>query len=209
MCSCLGKGWWKQQQKKVKGSGAGRAKTRGRRGQNAGVSLSLGFHRAQWKSSLFLFQPALTIADKAFLAGWSVSVVLTSMRQCWSMRIHRQHGFAVQLLHTPCAAVTLKGYFSEQSQLSCRLVGFNDRNPLDDCYCWAHDMVETVCWSCLIAEDLVTAERLCVSVAIADTLLSRHLVPQQPRCFLWPGAHVLLVCGFLMCPDLGQVVGVL
>lgn len=68
-----------------------------------------------------------------------------------------------------------------------------------------------MCWSCLVAKELVTAERLRVSVAvaIADTLRSRHLVPQQHRCFLWPGANVLLLCGFLICPNSGQMVGVL
>lgn len=70
-------------------------------------------------------------------------------------------------------------------------------------------VVEVVHWSCLVAKELVTAVRLGVPVAIADTLSSRHLVPQQPRCFLWPGAKVLLVCGFLICPNSGQMVGVL
>lgn len=41
------------------------------RRQNPEMSLSLGFYGGQWKSSLFLFQTALTIA---FLAGWSISV---------------------------------------------------------------------------------------------------------------------------------------
>lgn len=52
-----------------------------RRGQNSGMSLCLCFCRGQWKSSLFLSQLALTIVGKAFLAGWSVSVVPASMRQ--------------------------------------------------------------------------------------------------------------------------------
>lgn len=64
----------------------------GRRGQNSGMSLCLGFCRGQWKSSLFLSQPALTIVEKAFLAGWSVSVVSASMRQGFSFSVGLQPG---------------------------------------------------------------------------------------------------------------------
>lgn len=74
----------------------------GRRGQNSGMSLCLDFCRGQWKSSLFLSQPAVTIVGKAFLAGWSVSVVPASMRQDFSFKMDLQpigstgeHGFAL------------------------------------------------------------------------------------------------------------------
>lgn len=62
----------------------------GRRGQNSGMSLCLGFCRGQWKSSLFLSQPALTIVGKS----------LPCRLECLcGLRIHEaglffQHGFA-------------------------------------------------------------------------------------------------------------------
>lgn len=38
-------------------------------------------------------------------------------------------------------------------------------------------VVELVCWPCLVAKELVGAERFCVPVATAD-IQEQHLVPQ-------------------------------
>lgn len=127
----------------MKGPGAVRAKTKDwkRRGQNSGMSLCLGFCRGQWKSSLFLSQPALTIVGKAFLAHWSVSVVLASMRQgflsAWICNLQDPQESLDLLCRVTRAALWHHipppvGWVSEPR---CRLGGFNDRGHLSDGSC--------------------------------------------------------------------------
>lgn len=97
---CLGEGVLEVATKEDEGIWACKSEDKrlGRTGQNSGMSL--GFCRGQWKSSLFLSQPAVTIVGKAFLQ--SVSVVPASMRQSFSFSMDLQpvgstgeHGFAL------------------------------------------------------------------------------------------------------------------
>lgn len=113
----------------------------GRRRQNSGMSLCLGFCRGQWKSSLFLSQPALTIVGKlslqagvslwsrhpcgrAFLSAWICSLQDPQESTDLLCRVTR----AALWQHTP----TPMGWVSEPR---CRLGGFNDRGHLSGGSC--------------------------------------------------------------------------
>lgn len=117
--------------------------------QNSQISFSLGFYGGQWKSSLFLFHPALTIA---FLAGWSISVVWACTRQhilAWICILEDLQDLLYRLprpslLHH---TLSLKGFQSTHGRIAA-FWGFMTEIAL---------IVEAVCWSCLVAEELLAA----------------------------------------------------
>lgn len=99
------------------------------------MSLSLGLCRGQWKSSLFLFQPAVTIMGKSFLSGLSVTVIPASMKHC--ICVPEEPADSVDLLcrfASPAllhGTLPLKGWVSEHPRRSCWFLCFHDRNHLE------------------------------------------------------------------------------